>query len=140
MIGYKIVRRVGDKTVSAFMRNDDCNFISPYEVEYKPGEIAKPILKGSKLFAFGTLDNVAQFLKDGVVEGIPIGILETWEAELQNPMPKKTRSIYIDNNHVEEYWKPYEETMRSGCYKVVFLIVTDSLICDSVTLLKRIDV
>ncbi len=80
-------------------------------VEYFENKWAKPILEGSKLFCFDSLESAQDWLNQGN------GMLgyEIWECKVENPIKAAHLISYVSAQYIKDYWN--NEDMRSDFLK-----------------------
>lgn len=95
------------KLVSCY-KNTLMSFNAPKDkwvVQYKVGEWAEPLLKGSKLFAFKELEHVEQFLKECFHSGWRVQDVDRFklfQCEVENPTLESFMSITTYG--IEQFW------------------------------------
>ena len=95
MIFYKIVRKRSKycKDLLSVVKNS-------FSIKYKTQRWRKPILKGSKIFVFDTLENANTFLLNNRGYNLVI-----YECEVQNPVKATSYAFCADDFSITEYWK-----------------------------------
>lgn len=143
VIGYKVVRVKGSRLLGSEMLVSACS--KTYELEYKVGTRVVPKLDGSKLFAFLTEEDAITFIdKNCAADSTDI----VYQAELENVEPMEILVLKLREGkvkYVQLYWKWYQgkannkeslSLLKGGDYMQKPPVGT--ILCDSVTLLKRI--
>lgn len=133
---YKVMERIDDRLLSCFVWHKG-------QVEYKPGVLTRPVLKGTKLFVFDTFEYAKRFL-DNVME--ERGPTEIWECEAEGVgrPPDRICQYAIDVEDILAIWKwalKHEMTyvMRDIISANAYISPPrGTLVCDELTLVRRV--
>lgn len=100
---------------------DDHDFV----IKYKTQRWRKPVLKNSKIFVFGSLDNAKHFVKKQFSNNLTI-----YECEVRNPVMATFYAFYANTQDILDCWKNNVYTnlgLPHGTYH-----------CDAVKLTKKV--
>lgn len=135
MTTIKVVREIHGELFSFYARANGV------EVEYIPGEKVVPLVEGSKLFAFGELASVLEWLTPEARNHPPIQI---WECIVGNPTIYKSRvmSASISRDAVQAFWQAISsKKVLSKELPTLHLMFAPlgTIACDSIILTRRIE-
>ena len=114
IIAYKVVTRLNSGKLCSFNAK---SIRSVDGLEYKPGQLVKPRVKNSKLFAFNNLENAKE---------LNIHNTEIWKCEIYNP--ERTKRVpfamgvpsHLEKKHLEKIWKQNPKD-KNCCFKGTIL-------------------
>ena len=92
---YKVVNHDKESCIA--------NGMEGITVQYSVGEWTKPVLEGSKLFAFDGLRTARQFIGNNVI--LNRHGMELWECEVQQPSNSGAFSMFAKPEAIISKWK-----------------------------------
>lgn len=125
---YKVVKRKVRSRYSANGYPSDERKDAGVCLKYIVGKLTVPVIKGSKLFAFNTLEEAKQYACTG---------MEIWIAEATDVTPGRVlQNSYYTKEIVKRVFADlayyFREYGRGDTYQ-------DAVLCGSITLLKKVD-
>ena len=130
MTHYKIVA----KEINGQL--ESCSVSGKYSTVYKPGEFVEPVIKGTCLFVFDTLEYAKSFLHSNTRSPAKTWVeQEIWSCEVINP-----RKIdYICENLYEVFFNDFWTT-NSLTSRCDIEVPSGTVAVDAVKLLEKLDI
>ena len=126
---YKVVSVIGDKFYSALtygIVQED------FQVNYKIGEWALPIIKNSKLFVFSDLDKAERYCRmQFTTKEVVDGGIQIFSCEVLNPTTQGRMCEFAGGWEIHKFWE------KGGTMYDCPLLL-DAVLCDAVKLIERV--